>query len=228
MKRSRSCGDDSALCGRFPRCPLCLDARPQASETVHGRMLLDCPVCRLLYVHPAHHLDAERERAHYGLHQNHPSDAGYRRFLSRVAQPVLSRVVRGATGLDYGCGPGPTLSVMLEESGLKVHDYDPFFAPDVRALERDYDFVTCTEVVEHFSRPRLEFERLRRLLRPGGLLAVMTEVLQPDRDVATWGYARDPTHVCFYRWETFEWIAALLGAHLTRPHPNVALMELFK
>jgi len=66
------------------------------------------------------------------------------------------------------------------------------------------------------------------LLVPGGVLAVMTEVLMPERDLATWAYARDPTHVCFYRPETFRWIAELLGAELTRPHANVAIFRLVR
>jgi hypothetical protein len=32
-------------------------------------------------------------------------------------------------GLDYGCGPGPTLSSMFREKGFKMADYDLFFKP---------------------------------------------------------------------------------------------------
>lgn len=211
--------------GSGAACPLCGDSG-EAEGCVQGRWLLGCSGCRLIYVHPRHHLSAARERAHYGLHQNHPHDQGYRGFLSRVAEPLVARVPTGAAGLDYGCGPGPTLSVMLEEKGFVMRDYDPFFAPDTAALEHDYDFVTCTEVAEHFFQPGVEFERLGSLVRSGGWLAVMTEVLQPERDLTSWAYVRDPTHVCFYRWETLEWIATRLGAELTRPHVNVALMQL--
>ncbi len=211
--------------GSAAACPLC-GARGEARGCVQGRWLLDCSCCGLVYVHPQHHLDAAREQAEYELHQNDSNDAGYRRFLNRLAEPLLARLPRGAVGLDYGCGPGPTLSVMLEEQGLVMRTYDPFFAPNAEALVGEYDFVTCTETAEHFFRPDLEFGRLRRLVRRGGLLAVMTEVLQPERELRSWAYLRDPTHVCFYRWGTLQWIASGFGAELERPHVNVALMQL--
>jgi hypothetical protein len=42
---------------------------------------------------------------------------------------------------------------MLAEAGHAMALYDPFFRPDPAALERDYDFITCTETAEHFHHP---------------------------------------------------------------------------
>ncbi|MCC1498350.1 methyltransferase domain-containing protein, partial [Alcanivorax sp. 1008] len=72
---------------------------------------------------------------------------------------------------------------------------------------QQYDFVTCTEVVEHFHQPAREFERLTSLLTPTGVLAIMTSLLDDGVDFHTWHYRRDPTHVSFYRQTTFNWIA---------------------
>jgi len=52
--------------------------------------------------------------------------------------------------------------------------YDPFFAPDPSALKRAHDFVTCTEVVEHFQQPADDWRRLLSLVKSGGWLGVMT------------------------------------------------------
>jgi len=93
------------------------------------------------------------------------------------------------------------------------------------ASDQAYDFITCTETAEHFVDPRAEFDRFDVLLRPGGWLGVMTEVLDEDRIFETWRYARDPTHVCFYGRRTFDWIADRFGWALERPHPNVALFR---
>jgi ubiquinone/menaquinone biosynthesis C-methylase UbiE len=112
---------------------------------------------------------------------------------------------------------------MLGERGYSMDIYDPIFAPDEGVFDRSYDFVTCTEVVEHFAEPRREFDRLDRLVRPGGRVAIMTEVLAPGRDFETWRYARDPTHLCFYRSASIEWVAAHFGWSLEVPHPNVAI-----
>ena len=82
-----------------------------------------------------------------------------------------------------------------------------FFATDRSALARTYDFVTCTETVEHFHRPEAEFKRLSGLLKPGGLLAVMTIFQTDDARFENWRYRHDPTHVVFYREHTFAILA---------------------
>jgi 2-polyprenyl-3-methyl-5-hydroxy-6-metoxy-1,4-benzoquinol methylase len=207
-----------------PVCPLCKGGNLEAVD-VRGKRYLDCGLCRLVHLAPVHRLDANAERAHYATHRNDPADAGYRTFLSRVATPVAELLRPGANGLDYGSGPGPALSVLLAERGFSVALYDPFFAPDAEVLERTYDFITCTETAEHFFRPADEFSRLGRLLRAGGCLAVMTEVLRDDTPFADWWYLRDPTHVSFYRPETFEWLARHHGWSHRFVHRNVVLLH---
>ncbi|HEX6640119.1 MAG TPA: class I SAM-dependent methyltransferase, partial [Thermoanaerobaculia bacterium] len=184
-----------------------------------------CDTCGLTFVEPAQRPSTEAERARYATHRNDPDDAGYRAFLWRAAGPLLERLAPGAEGLDYGSGPGPTLSRMMREAGHPTADYDPFFAPDAAALARTYDFVTCTETAEHFFDPAAELDRIDGLLRPGGWLALMTTMRDDTLDFADWWYARDPTHVCFYRPRTMEWIAHRHGWQLERPHPNVALFR---
>lgn len=206
-------------------CPLCRSGAVRLFARAHGRDYFECEVCELVHLAPAQRPGSAAERAHYGTHQNDPEDAGYRAFLARVAVPLAERLSRGAEGLDYGSGPGPTLSRMLEEQGFSVTLYDPFFAPDSRVLRATYEFITCTETAEHFFCPGDEFNRLDGLLRPGGWLAVMTELARPETEFAQWRYARDPTHVCFYRAVTMRWIAARFGWHLEWPHPNVALFR---
>jgi hypothetical protein len=184
-----------------------------------------CDTCGLVFMAPEHRLGPEAERAHYGTHRNDPADPAYRAFLGRVAVPLVERLPAGATGLDFGCGPGPALAVMLAEQGFPTALYDPFFAPDPGVLERTYQFVTCTETAEHFHSPALEFERLDRLLAPGAWLAVMTGLLRDDCAFERWHYARDPTHVCFYRSRTMQWIAGRFGWLLTSPGGDVVLFR---
>jgi len=188
-------------------CPVCRAAK--AGTFFPGYRI--CPVCEAVFLDPARLPGREEERERYLLHENDPADPGYRNFLSRLAGPLLRRLLPGREGLDYGCGPGPALARILEEAGHRVRLYDPFFHPDNRALERQYDFVTCSETVEHFHRPAEEFERLDKLLRPGGWLAVMTAFRPAGREFAAWYYRRDPTHVVFYREATFRRLAGRFG-----------------
>ncbi|HEY9569153.1 MAG TPA: methyltransferase domain-containing protein, partial [Thalassobaculum sp.] len=74
-------------------------------------------------------------------------------------------------------------------------------------------------------RPAEEFDRLGRLLRPGGWLAVMTRFQSDDVPFAGWHYRRDPTHVTFYREATFRRIAGQRGWHCEFPAGDVALLR---
>jgi SAM-dependent methyltransferase len=147
------------------------------------------------------------ETLRYLHHGTDPYDAGHRAFLTERLGALLGRLEPGARGLDYGSGPAATLAVMLAERGYVVERFDPCFAPNDQLLDATYDFVTCTEVVEHFHEPRRDLTTIARLLRPGSWLAVTTLVAADDTDFASWWYARDETHVSFYRRETFAWIA---------------------
>lgn len=206
-------------------CPLCHSDHVQTFALAYRRCYLECEGCRLIYLTPEQRLGPAAEKARYEAHENHPTDEGYRAFLSRLAIPLVEQLPAGSEGLDYGCGPGPTLSLMLEEQGFQMTIYDPFFAPDLRTLQRSYDFITCTETAEHFFHPGDEFDRLDRLLRPGGWLALMTEMLEESRSFTDWHYPRDPTHVAFYRPVTMQWIAARFRWSPTFPRPNIVLFR---
>ncbi len=190
-----------------------------------GRDFFDCAKCGLLFLDPTRRPAPAEERARYEEHRNDPRDPGYRRFLERLLTPLVRRLAPGAEGLDFGCGPGPAMVPMLRARGFAAEGYDPFFAPRRELLERRWDFVTCTEVIEHFHHPAREFEQLAGLVRPGGLLAVMTDPVTPVVDLASWYYLRDPTHVSLYRAETFRWIAEARGWSLERPDPRVAIFR---
>jgi hypothetical protein len=118
------------------------------------------------------------------------------------------------------------LGAMMTEAGHGVTLYDPYFQPDPVPLQAVYDFITCTEVVEHFHRPAEEFDRLGAMLRPGGWLAVMTCFQTDDTRFAQWHYRKDQTHVVFYRAETLQRIAALRGWFCEIPVKNVALFQM--
>ncbi|WP_237068270.1 class I SAM-dependent methyltransferase [Microbulbifer guangxiensis] len=191
----------------------------------NSREYLQCAHCALVFVPSGFHLSREEERAYYDLHENGLGDAGYRRFLNRCAGPLMERLDEYAEGLDFGCGPAPLLAQLLEEGGHPMRVYDPFYAPDETALQRRYDFIVTTEVVEHLSAPGPELEALWRLLRPRGLLAVMTKrVISPER-FAGWHYTRDPTHICFFSDTTFHWLAGHLRGRLELAGPDVAFLH---
>ena len=187
-------------------CPLCESPDSNAFCTDRARDYLRCGRCRLVFVPEQFHLSLADERSEYDLHQNVSSDPGYRGFLGRLASPLVQRLPKGARGLDFGSGPGPTLSLMLKEASHPTEIYDPFYAPDRGVLARHYDFITATEVVEHLREPRLELKRLLSMLRPGGVLAIMTKLVVDQQAFSSWHYKNDRTHIAFFSKETFAWL----------------------
>ena len=206
-------------------CPLCRGSNTSKFLKADGKQYWRCPTCQLTYLEAAGWPTRDAERRHYLSHENHVDDAGYRKFLSRLATPLLERLPPASDGLDYGCGPGPALAHMLRQAGHQVALYDPFFRPDEAPLAATYAFVTCTEVAEHFHAPAREFERLCQLLRPGGWLGIMTCFQTDDASFAAWHYRRDPTHVVFYKCETLAFVAGRLGWQFESPAKDIALMR---
>lgn len=188
-------------------CPLC-----ESEDTVFyhrdtRRGYLQCRCCRLVFVESRYHLNPAAEKAEYDLHRNSPEDQGYRQFLRRTAAPLIKRLPAQSRGLDFGCGPGPTLSVMLEAAGHAVDLYDIFYARDEAIWENHYRFITATEVVEHLARPGAILQRLWQCLESGGVLALMTKLVKNQRAFSTWHYKNDPTHISFFSKQTFAWLS---------------------
>lgn len=209
-----------------PKCPVCRSLHVDPFVVVGALEYRKCLDCHAIGLSPEHYPDSEREAAYYRLHQNRTDDAGYRRFLSTLAIPLIGRLPPAQCGIDFGCGPGPALAHMLREAGHSVALYDPMFFPDDSVLDSMYDFVTCSEVAEHFHAPAQSFASLFDLLRPGGTLAVMTGFPPGAAGFAGWHYRRDPTHVVFFAPETFHWLARQHGARCEIPCRNVALLRL--
>ncbi len=202
-------------------CPLC-GAAAVFSIQLPVRPVYACPQCDLKFVPEPWQVTLERERARYELHRNRLEDEGYVRFL----QPVVTCLVRqlragGAANpsppfariLDFGSGPTPVLVELLRREGFESWAYDPFFAPGTD-LSQPFDAVVSTETFEHFRRPRAELDRIAGLLRPGGLLVVMSALWQPGQDFRTWSYANDETHIAFYSVATFRFIASTWGLRI--------------
>ena len=169
-------------------CPVCLDAAPSPFQRLGQLDYWRCTACEATFLDPGHHPSRDAEHAHYLHHENDPDDPRYRKFLAKLSDPLLERLSPNQTGLDYGCGPGPALAAVMREAGHRVALYDPFFAPDPAPLAERYDFITCTEVAEHFHQPAAEFDRLDGMLRPGSWLGVMTCFQTDDAKFVDWHY----------------------------------------
>ena len=206
----------------FAKCPLCSAHAQAVVLDQPGRTYLRCGRCALVFLHPGQRLRPLQEVLRYLEHENDAGNAGYVAFLRKLAEPVCAAVPIGAHGLDFGCGPAPVLAEILTAAGRPTRAWDPLFFPDDALLDARYDFVTCSEVVEHAHQPDALFDRLAGLLRPAGTLAVMTR-FHGAVPFESWWYRRDPTHVCFFSADTMRWVAERYAWQLELSAPNVAL-----
>lgn len=184
-----------------------------------------CQECDLIFRDPATRLEPVDERAQYCTHNNDVSDPGYLRFLQPTYDAVCGNFEVGSRGMDFGCGPGPALSHRLSEAGYEMEKYDPFFFPNEDVLKNSFEFITCTEVFEHFFEPGKELEKLLRMLEPGGALIVRTQFHEGRSAFPKWYYRNDPTHVCFFSRATFEWMARRHELGLDVPSVHHAILR---
>jgi len=210
-------------------CPLCLSRDIslfyRGKKASAFRDFFHCDNCDLVFVAPEDYPTAKEEKERYLTHNNDMGNPGYKAFLKPVFDFVKPLLQNGWKGLDYGCGPGPVLVKMFQGAGFKVEKYDPFFFPEESLLAQSYDFVVCTETVEHFHFPRREFESIHDILKPGGVFAVKTAMLDSWEEFPGWYYHTDKTHVVFYSKKTFHWLAGMLNWRLSVGPDDVVLFK---
>ena len=206
-------------------CPLCTSSEIKLFFQDKRRSYWRCDNCQLTFVPEQYFLSEAAEKSEYDLHLNDPADQGYRKFLSRLFIPLQELLPPQSHGLDFGSGPGPTLSVMFEEFGHKMTIYDKFYADLPERLKQHYDFITATEVVEHLHRPRKELNQLWKSLKPNGYLGIMTKLARDRNAFANWHYKNDLTHVLFFSHTTFNWLAEQWHAELTFIGNDVIILK---
>lgn len=206
-------------------CILCKQNRTSIHYTSKIYTYLHCPNCDLVFVNPRERLAYAEEKMRYDHHQNDPEDPNYRKFLSQLFDPLNKELKPSSCGLDYGSGPGPALSVMFEEAGHQMEIFDPFYSNNPAVLNNTYDFITTTETAEHFYQPKKEFERLWKMLAPGGYLGIMTLLRPENTPLEEWHYIRDDTHVSLYSEKTFLWLSEKWNAELTIIGDRVIIMK---
>lgn len=194
-------------------CPLCAALDLKKVDTKIGDFFR-CRHCDLISRSPDQRLNETEEKERYETHNNDVADPRYQHFVRPVVDAICARVPSG-NGLDFGAGTGPVVAKLFTDRNYKMDRYDPYFWPDTTPLSSQFDFVCASEVVEHFYEPAQEFRLLRRLLKPGRPLGIMTLMHNEHTDFSTWYYLKDPTHSVFYSRKTFHWIAD--NFHFAKP-----------
>lgn len=206
------------------KCTLCLSTNNSLFFQDQNRSYYCCQECHLIFVPKEQHLPEEALKNRYSFHQNNPDDEGYCQFLNTLLGPIEAYLKPQSKGLDYGCGPGPTIAKLMGKRGHQVENYDLFFAHDISKLERSYDFVTCTEVVEHFVNPHQDWRQLMQV-SSGAVLGVMSSFYSNDVEFSSWYYKNDPTHVAFYQEKTIHYLKDYYQLELLEFNPRFAIFK---
>ncbi|WP_232368331.1 class I SAM-dependent methyltransferase [Alteromonas sp. MB-3u-76] len=178
-----------------------------------------------MFVSPEFLPSTGAEKSEYDKHENSFEDDGYRTFLKKLLTPLSIYIKPSSSALDFGCGPAPVLAELLKEKGLEVSIYDPFYANNIEVLEQSFDVITCTEAIEHFHQPAKEWSLFNSMLKPNGILAIMTKRVLSKERFKQWHYKNDPTHVSFFSEATFNYLAQRDTFSVEFPSSDVVLMK---
>ena len=207
------------------QCPLCFDSNTIFYHQDNKRTYFQCQCCKLVFVSPEFLPSTGAEKSEYDKHENSFEDDGYRTFLSKLLTPLSIYIKPSSSALDFGCGPAPVLAELLKEKGLEVSIYDPFYADNIEVLEQSFDVITCTEAIEHFHQPAKEWFLFNSMLKPNGILAIMTKRVLSKERFKQWHYKNDPTHVSFFSEATFNYLAHRDTFSIEFPSSDVVLMK---
>ncbi len=216
-------------------CPVCQSsqAAPELEQTTDGHRyaFLRCAACRLLFVAaPPTEAELRRWYDQQWSQEYEQTRAGeqaveetlrQRRFQRRLND--LNRL--GASGrlLDVGCQNGTFLMLARQRgwnpSGVELapaavaqarqQGFEVFEGtlPQAHLPGAAFDVVTLWHLLEHVPQP-LEFLReIRRILKPGGLLAIETPNVDGRafrRQGARWEYLLAPQHLCYFGAESLR------------------------
>lgn len=167
-----------------------------------------CSNCELIFKEKHCILSENDEKDRYLLHNNTILDEKYVSYFRNIADVAVVPYVSGKNGLDYGSGASNVFEEVLKKwYGFEVKSYDKYFC-DNSNLKKEYDFITCIEVIEHIYNPIEFFKELDNFLGLDGCLIFKTSFHNNDvSKFFNWWYIRDETHITFYTYQTFKYLA---------------------
>lgn len=181
-----------ALAESSSTCLLCGGSRShQLFKT--ERPIKRCEACGLVYAEPEPGPKALYDESYYrgGVYADYLADRASIHRNARRALTELEALTTGRDLFDVGCAAGFFLEAARDRGwrgrGIDVSAYAAGFARDRLGLPVDegsivspppglgsFDAVTLWDAIEHLDRPDLGLANIRRLLKPGGVLALST------------------------------------------------------
>lgn len=195
------------------KCAICDEVTRQLYDPQFDLTYQCCDHCGFIGQDRGQLILFEEEREEYDRHENDINNEGYVNFFKRFLDAALIPYARLGDGLDFGSGPEPVLSqVMARDYGTRPDIYDLHYSPEKVYQGKVYDYIVTTEVIEHVKDPKSVLRMFHQLLKPDGVVAIMTLFHEDDDDLfLKWWYRRDVTHISFFLPRTFDRMAKDIG-----------------
>jgi len=202
-------------------CRACRSNKNRLLFTVGENRVAECLDCRLVYLDMFHdsgsiqdmYADYDSGRDFYFDNVNNEVNENIDSYLRRCRQFTPSSEEKLRL-LDIGCGVGILLARANREGfvceGLEICDplakateekvrckVHRAFLRDAELSDSSFDVVTMYDLIEHLPEPADEIHRAYQLLRPGGILFILT----PNNDALLRRVAKLAYQVSFHQFK---------------------------
>ena len=222
-------------------CPVCNTEVYTEIGRKNNFTLVDCQSCSCIYVNPI-----PEPSQLQGIYEDYQPTEKYIKKLKKKIFTSVYKLLRlrryqnnnnGKTFLDVGCNIGATvraaqklgydsMGIDLDETSISKAkelfdqcEFESCSTFDLIKKERKFDFIYCSEVIEHVPFPREFVQSLADLMQPGALLYLTT----PDsghrkipKDFLSWKEIKPPEHIVFFKKSTMRYILQEHGFEIVK------------
>jgi 2-polyprenyl-3-methyl-5-hydroxy-6-metoxy-1,4-benzoquinol methylase len=203
-------------------CPVCKAENYNKIGQKNNYTIVSCPSCSCVYVHPVPDLD-ELESIYddYLATDKYIKKLGKKVFTSKYKISRLKKYLNDNQKkfLDVGCNIGATVkaaqvrgfvSTGIDLDQTSIAKAQELFVNcefkvcstfDLVESGRKFDFIFCSEVIEHVPFSQQFVLSLADLLEPGGLLYLSTPDIGHSRvphNLLNWKEIKPPEHIVFF------------------------------
>lgn len=224
----KCCGFAAPLYGVVDFTKNCEDRRRQV-KPLSGIPIYyyGCPRCSLIFTTTFDHFTPEDFAAQIYNAEYADVDPDYlverpTGFGQMVA--AIFSASRDISVLDYGGGNGVLAACLRTHAFTDVTTYDPFVPLHAERPQRQFDLITCFEVLEHSVRPAQTLDEIVALLNPDGLLLFSTLVIPPEitsLGIGWWYIAPRNGHVTLYSRQSLQTLLSARGLRFGSKDDNL-------
>ena len=210
-------------------CIICGKNRTEAFAVNNGFNLVRCLEDDLIYVNPQpdkNDFEEFYESPDYFLRGT--KELGYADYIadrdaiaknSRTIINLIKKFCKNGKLLDIGCAYGFSLdaarragfdvwgndlnreAIKYARQTLNIVNVKPGYLKDINYENKFFDIAMMLGTIEHFQNPQNEVSEAKRILKPGGILAVLT--VDMDSIIGR-GTIRPPEHLYYFSGRTLR------------------------